>query len=100
MNESNPPNRSGQLAFAQAMPNKPIANNRIGRPPVGVAISRRTSAKFRVGTSAISQSTIKMLVAVFDQGNAVAAPIAKASALRASRIVTTDRPFEDNMLIY
>ena len=61
--------RSLQLTSDHSMPTAASAQTSTGRPPAADITSRRTEATSSVGTSAMSQSTIRMEVAEVDHGS-------------------------------
>src|SRR5262249_18797454 len=77
--------RSLQLTSAHNMPMAPSAHRSSGRPPAADSTSRRTEEGSRVGTSAMSQSTIRMLVAEDDHGSETATAGASPAAIGTSR---------------
>jgi len=81
-------------AGAHSTPARPSATSKTGRPPAGVASSRRTSVQPRVGLSANNQRTPQIAVAEVDQGSATASSsvIVRASLGR-SRLQLKIRPW-------
>src|SRR5262249_45994507 len=77
--------RSLQLTSAHNMPMAPNAQRSTGRPPAADRSSRRTEAASRVGTSAMSQSTIRMELAEVDHGSETATAVTSPSAICPSR---------------
>src|SRR6516225_8308849 len=77
--------RSLQLTSAHNMPTAPSAHRSSGRPPAADSTSRRTEEGSRVGTSAMSQSAIRMLVAEVDHGSETTTAVASPSAICTSR---------------
>src|SRR5437899_11533704 len=67
------------------MPMAPSAQSSTGRPPAADSSSRRTEAASRVGTSAMSQSTIRMELAEVDHGSETATAVTSPSAICPSR---------------
>src|SRR5262249_44042235 len=81
--------RSLQLTSAHNMPMAPNAQRSTGRPPAADSSSRRTEAASRVGTSAMSQSTIRMELAEVDHGSETATAVTSPSAICPSRAART-----------
>src|SRR5262249_19235741 len=77
--------RSLQLTSAHNMPMAPSAHRSTGRPPAADTSSRRTEAASRVGTSAMSQSTIRIELAEVDHGSETATAVTSPSAICPSR---------------
>src|ERR1700682_3999204 len=77
--------RSLQLTSAHNIPAAPSSQSRTERPPAADITSRRSAAASSVGTSAMSQRTIKMLVAEVDHGSETTTAVASPSAIWASR---------------
>src|SRR6516162_9909687 len=97
--------RSLQLTSAHNMPMAPSAQSSTGRPPAADSSSRRTEAASRVGTSAMSQSTIRMELAEVDHGSETATAVTSPSAICPSRgarmlaFMTTDSGFRSDMVV-
>src|SRR3954451_20719280 len=84
--DETPPQRSAVgTPVAHNTPITASSQNRIGRPPAGVATTLRRPGPFNVGTSAISQSTSRTEVADVDHGSETASPQARTSAASSQR---------------
>src|SRR5262245_8499097 len=81
--------RSLQLTSAHNMPMAPNAQRSTGRPPAADSSSRRTETASRVGTNAMSQSTIRMELAEVDHGSETATAVTSPSAICPSRAART-----------
>src|SRR6478672_8358929 len=68
------------------MPSAATVQSSAGKPPAGFAISRQIDWGLSVGSTAISHSAIRMLVADVDHGNEIATPKAIQSARFKNRL--------------